>query len=238
MGSELCANGLGMEGTISSNFVPICVITKVDSPVVEDKNVRTFPQASTLAFDQRPTCIGRPVSPDFDRANAEQCLDRPSQDLLVSSPCSVRRFDFNDNGSETPKESIFDPFSLVHDKFMLAPPRKKCMEESGNNIVRRLDFSSFTNLVSRDFESYDDTKSEEEQMLAIVCSDLLDVITSERTKEFATTSLSGVSDSDGFCTPKFAARLSGIAETCPGAPKKSIHKYRNIDKNLCRKLEY
>lgn len=238
MGSELCANGLEMEGTISSNFIPICVIPKVDSPTVEEKDVRRFPQSSDLTFHQRPTSTGRPVTPDFERGSAEQFLDMPCQAMLVSSPPSVPCFDFNNNGSKTPKDSIFDPFAPVHDKFMLAPRSKKCMEESRNNIVRRLNFSSTTNLVSWNQEAYNDTISEEEQMFDIVYSDLLDVITLERTKEIASESVFQVSDSDGFCTPKFAARLTGIAETCPGAPKKSISKYRNIDKKLCRKLEY
>ncbi|XP_075499847.1 unknown protein 1-like [Primulina tabacum] len=158
--------------------------------------------------------------------------------MLVSCPPSVPCFDFNDNGSKTPKDSIFDPFAPVHDKFMLAPRSKKCVEESRNNIVRWLNFSSTTNLVSWNQEAYNDTISEEEHMFDIVYSDLLDVITSERTKEIASESLCQVSDSDGFCTPKFAARLTGIAETCPGAPKRSISKYRNIGKKLCRKLEY
>lgn len=229
MGSELCANGLEMEGTISSNFIPICVIPKVDSPTVEENDV---------TFHQRHTSIGRPVTPDFKRGSAEEFLDMPCQAILVSSPPSVPCFDFNDNGSKTPKDSIFDPFAPVHDKFMLAPRSKKCMEESRNNIVRRLNFSSTTNLVSWNQEAYNDTISEEEQMFDIVYSDLLDVITLERTKEISSESLFQISDSDGFCTPKFAARLTGIADTCPGAPKKSISKYRNIDKKLCRKLEY
>lgn len=238
MGSELCANGLEMEGTISSNFISICVIPKVGSPIVEEKDVRRFPQSSDLTFDQRSTSIGRPVTPDFERGSAEQPHDMPCQAMLISSPPSVPCFDFNDNGSKTPNDSIFDPFAPVHDKFMLAPLSKKSTEESRNNIVRRLNFSSSTNLVSWNQEAFNDTISEDEQMFDIVYSDLLDVITSERTKEITSESLSQVLDSDGFCTPKSAARLTGIAETCPGAPKKSISKYRNIDKKLCRKLEY
>lgn len=53
-------------------------------------------------------------------------------------------------------------------------------------------------------------------MFDIVCNDQLDVITSERTKEFASKSLSQVSDLDRFCTLKFAARLVGTVETRPG----------------------
>lgn len=237
MGSELRANGLEMEGTITSNLI-LCVIPKVDSSVVKEKEVRRFPQSSDSTFDQRPTFIGGPVTLDFERGSARQPLDMPCQAMLVSSPPSVPCFDFDDNGSKTPKDSIFDPFAPVQDKFMLAPRRKKCMEEWGNNVFRRLDFSSTSNLVSWNQEAYNDALSEEDQMLDIVYRDLLDVITSERTKEIASKSMSEVSDSDGFYTLKFAARLTVKAETCPGAPKKFISKYRNIDKKLCRKLEF
>jgi hypothetical protein len=46
---------------------------------------------------------------------------------------------------------------------------------------------------------------------------------------------------DGFNTPDSATRLTGIAETCPGAPVKTAgttKKLRIIDQGLCRKLEF
>ncbi|XP_075512481.1 LOW QUALITY PROTEIN: uncharacterized protein LOC142547992 [Primulina tabacum] len=238
MGSELCANGLEMEGTVSSNFIHNCVFPKADSPKVEEKNVRRFPESPNLTLDQRHTSTGRTVTPGSDRTRAERILDMPFQVTSVSSPPNVRCFDLIGNGSQTPKESIFDQFSPVLDKLMLAPSRQKMMEESRNNIVRRLSFSSTTNSVIRNQEARDYKISEEEQMFDIVYNDLLDVITSERTNGFASKSPSQVLDSDGFCTPKFAVRLAGIPETCPAAPKKSRSKYRNIDKNLRRKLEF
>lgn len=63
--SELRANGLEMEGTVSSNFIHICVVTKLDFPKVEENNVRWFPELSNLTLDQRPTSIGRRVTPDL-----------------------------------------------------------------------------------------------------------------------------------------------------------------------------
>nr|GEY85443.1 PR domain zinc finger protein 8, putative isoform 1 [Tanacetum cinerariifolium] len=50
--------------------------------------------------------------------------------------------------------------------------------------------------------------------------------------------LSEIVAADVLMTPPSAPRLSGIAETCPGAPMKPATKLRNIDSRLCRKLEF
>ncbi|GKE74553.1 cyclin-dependent protein kinase inhibitor SMR11-like protein [Tanacetum coccineum] len=50
--------------------------------------------------------------------------------------------------------------------------------------------------------------------------------------------LSEIVAADVLMTPPSAPRLSGIAETCPGAPMKPATKLRNIDSRLCKKLEF
>ncbi|PWA96644.1 hypothetical protein CTI12_AA038360 [Artemisia annua] len=39
-------------------------------------------------------------------------------------------------------------------------------------------------------------------------------------------------------TPPSASRLTGIAETCPGATFKHVKKSRNVDLGLCRRLAF
>ncbi|KAL0450870.1 UNVERIFIED_CONTAM: hypothetical protein Slati_1643400 [Sesamum latifolium] len=99
------------------------------------------------------------------------------------------------------------------------PHPRKYIQGMGTNVVRRLNFIYAENLV-RDVnhESSGETISDEEHLFESVYSTILDAIFSEHIKEFVANQ---VSDPDGFGTPKFAPRLSGVAEACPGAPVKS-----------------
>lgn len=67
-----------------------------------------------------------------------------------------------------------------------------------------------------------------------VYESILDGIISKEAEDI----LSEIVAVDVLMTPTSAPRLSGNAETCPGAPIKPVTKSRNIDARLCRKLEF
>ncbi|PIM97272.1 hypothetical protein CDL12_30259 [Handroanthus impetiginosus] len=189
-----------------------------------------------------------PTTPDSNRENGELSHDLSSPLTCVSSPHNVICFNSNlsksptsPNGdnAHTPKESVFDPFAPGPGKFMLAPHPRKYMEGLGTNVAQKLNFMCAKSLIGDiNCETSRETTSEEDNLFESVYNAILDAIVSEQTKELVTNAKTQVSDSDGFRTPNFARRLSGIAETCPGAPVKSTSKCRNIGKELCRKLEF
>lgn len=243
MGSEVCANELMNEENLSGNSISI---SKVPDEICGFVEAKIVAQSSKPAGNQRPS-IG-PVTPDSNREHGEQNHDFSSPLTVVSSPpyapCSNSApsncpTSPDGNSLETPKETLFDSFAPGPDKFMLAPQQRKYREESRNHVVRRLDFMCATNLV-RDFshESGIDTFSDEERLFDIVYGTILDAIFSEQTKELVAKFPTRGSDLQGLRTPKSAPLLSGFTETCPGAPIKSTSKSRNIDKEICRKLEF
>ncbi|KAI3447870.1 hypothetical protein Pfo_004535 [Paulownia fortunei] len=246
MGTEACTDELMNEENLSRNSISEPEVSDESCGIMEAKNVVVLSQSSTRAANRRPS-IG-PLTPDSNRENGEQNHDLSSPLTVVSSPPNSHCFNStksnpatspDGNSLETPKETLFDSFAPGPDKFMLAPHHRKYREESWTHVKRRLNFMCETNLV-RDIchESNIETISDEEHLFEIVYSTILDAIVSEQTKELVAKFPTRDSDLDGFRTPKSAPHLSGVAETCPGAPVKSTSKYRNIDKEICRKLEF
>lgn len=233
-------------GACACNSVSNVKVPGQSCDVVEAENFLVLSQSSGLAANQRPS-IG-PVTPDLDRENGEGHHDLSSPLTVISSPPNAPCFDSTEcrfltsadlNGSETPKEALFDSFAPGPDKFMLVAQRSKYWEESQTHVARRLNFTCLTNVV-RDisYGSNIGKISDEDYMFDIVYGAILDAIVSEQTKELVTNFPTQVTDLDMLRTPKSAPRLTGVAETCPAAPMKSTSKYRNIDKKLCRKLAY
>ncbi|KAL0375497.1 UNVERIFIED_CONTAM: hypothetical protein Sradi_3465400 [Sesamum radiatum] len=240
MGTEVGSNELNLilvddEETLSTISTTPHEIQSC-ARVVEDSIVLLPPQSSI-----------RPLTPDSNRENSQLIHDLSSPLTLPSSPPSLSCFNSKQSNAapisldgdklQTPKETVFDPFAPAPTRFMHALQPRKYIQGTGTKVVRRLNFIYAENLV-RDInhESSGETISDEEHLFESVYSTILDAIFSEHIKELVANQ---VSDPDGFGTPKFAPRLSGIAEACPGAPVKSTtSKYRNIDKELCRKLEF
>ncbi|XP_057476616.1 unknown protein 1-like [Actinidia eriantha] len=214
--------------------------------VVEAKDNVELPQPSQVAAD-RAASIG-PITPELNRESGDSLFDFASPLTLVSLPHMAVCFDSHSNDNlcsstdgspRTPVEDVFDPFAPGPDKLMQAPHCKKYLEESWSNVARRLNFGSSVNSV-RDVSSEADaeTISDDEMLLETVYDSLLEAIVSKQTEGFRSEILSVDPDSDGFKTPNSETCLSGIAETCPGAPVKPVRKSRNVDRSLCRKLEF
>lgn len=148
---------------------------------------------------------------------------------INSSP--LTRSDEND-GLETPKETLFDSFAPASDKFLLAPHHRKYREDSRNHVVRRLDFfvEGFTTVSAAAAEIEIDIEIEEEERLfEIVYATIMDAIFAEQEQQ---------PQPQPPPTPKSAPLLTGVADTCPAPPIKSARKQRFIDKEICRKLEF
>ncbi|GFY95725.1 hypothetical protein Acr_11g0000310 [Actinidia rufa] len=213
--------------------------------VVKAKDNVELPQPSQVAAN-RAASIG-PITPELNRESGDSLFDFASPLTLISSPHKAVCFDShsNDNlcsstdGSPcTPVEGVFDPFAPGPDKLMQAPHCRKYLEELWSNVARRLNFGSSVNFVrDGNSEAHAETISDE-MLLETVYDSLLEAIFSKQTEGFRAEILSLDPDSDGFKTPNSEVCLSGIAETCPGAPVKSVRKSKNIDRSLYRKLEF
>lgn len=148
---------------------------------------------------------------------------------------------------ETPTECLFNPFAPAPEKFALAPapPAPKKMmprEEYTLPICWPLNFDSD----SDSEEKVESTVSDEEGcILESVCKSFIELIVSNQLKEICSEDLaeednSSDDTSDGFKTPTSIPLLTGIAETCPDAPKvkRPSIKSRKLDQTICRKLEF
>lgn len=197
-----------------------------------------------------------PITPEFDREGGEcqhglftsplTFVPTPPKDIYHESdmnddgPSSIK----NEESLYTPKKGTFDPFAPGPDKCMLAPYSRKYAQESQTSVVRRLNFepvvvSSIE--VDDGKEAQVGTKSDDDEMLLeTVYGTLLEAIISIQAAERNSGKVESVPSSvpDGFKTPISAPRLSGVADTCPCAPVKPTNKFRNIEKGLCRKLEF
>lgn len=196
-----------------------------------------------------------PITPEFDREGGEwqhglftsplTFVPTPPKDIYHQSnlngdgPSSTE----NEESLYTPQKGTFDPFAPGPDKFMLAPYSRKYAQESQTSVVRRLNFEPMLSSIEIDDggEAHVGTKSDDDEiLLETVYGTLLEAIISTQAAERNSGKVESVPTSvpDGFKTPISAPRLSGVAETCPCAPVKPTNKFRNIEKGLCRKLEF
>ncbi|GAA0173834.1 hypothetical protein LIER_41601 [Lithospermum erythrorhizon] len=141
---------------------------------------------------------------------------------------------FSEDSPCTPKKDVFNPFAPGPDKLNLAPYRRKYTEELKFSVARKLQFDLCTKFTP---DSEDVAVSEEEMLFQSVYSDILEAIISTQDKENGKVSFE-LPLSDGCRTPVRAPRLSGVSDTCPGAPVKGSNRCRRIDKEIIRKLEF
>ncbi|XP_068668981.1 unknown protein 1-like [Aristolochia californica] len=134
----------------------------------------------------------------------------------------------------TPRSHVFNPFAPGPEELALAP-RKKPLGESRSQVARKLKFDSD----SKSMEGLDGEESEE-SFLEAMYESIMDVVVSVHVDEVSSKNLS---PENGpflqFETPKHLPLLTGIAETCPGAPTKPLGRSKGLtDTSLCRKLEF
>ncbi|KAK1388083.1 hypothetical protein POM88_016261 [Heracleum sosnowskyi] len=193
-----------------------------------------------------------PVSPDLrnvdinfppEFTSPKTVLNLPPESSCVDSRQNCYGTGSPDAGSPcTPKEGFFDPFAPGVDDFNLAPRSSKYLPEPRSSAVRSLNFGALVKItVDGICESEAETISMEEKLLEILYDDLLEVIVSTQVASIQQgTSLGEVlvkhTVLDGFKTPE--RLLGGAADSCPPAPLKFGRKFVNIDRGLCRKLEF
>ncbi|XP_019150244.1 PREDICTED: unknown protein 1-like [Ipomoea nil] len=137
----------------------------------------------------------------------------------------------------TPKESVFDPFAPGPEELLRSP---LCLKKTA--VARMLNFEDCIRVLNfegcTENDSSVDAMTSDEQLLGRLYRMLLRIVVSKHTEEFLAGIPNQVSDSDGGSTPSSPPLLSGIAETCPAAPRKTARKVISIDKDLCKKLEF
>ncbi|KAH0639432.1 hypothetical protein KY290_036701 [Solanum tuberosum] len=143
----------------------------------------------------------------------------------------------NEGSRQTPKGFGFDPFAPGPDELMLAPQCKKYFTDSRAKVTRQLNFEETLNF-NENVDHLDNvgTVSEDEMLFEMLYNSLLQVITSEQNEDHHSKASTPLSDSDGYKTPTYAPHLSGVSDTCPGAPTKPASRCKRIDKGLCKKL--
>ncbi|KAK9734210.1 hypothetical protein RND81_04G122900 [Saponaria officinalis] len=163
--------------------------------------------------------------------NVEEGLNSSSSDEFVSVGY--------EDSPRTPKEGVFNPFAPGPEDMCLAPC-KKPVKQTRRIVARRLNFDDVDEFPTRNEDDDDDQEAEiqsEKMLLETVYESLLQVIIVKLTEEFLAENQE--TELKDCSTPTSAAPLSGIAETCPGAPAKVTgRKLLNIDPGLCKKLEF
>ncbi|CAH1454621.1 unnamed protein product [Lactuca virosa] len=206
------------------------------------------PSSPSSMLDNNGGFAPSPITPDSNKESADLMSAFTSPLTIVSSPPATYHSggdsDMNeeDDSPCTPKEGVFDPFAPGPDKLMNAPLSMKHVEESQSYVARRLNFNS--QMTKKDCEnekreSVSESSFEDKQLLEAVYDSLLEAIISKQSEDIlAEMTAAAYSSCDGLETPPSAPRVTGIADTCPGAPMKAVKKSRNIDLSLCRRLDF
>ncbi|TXG57476.1 hypothetical protein EZV62_015305 [Acer yangbiense] len=174
-----------------------------------------------------------PITPVPNREAADSQFDCKSPLSVPNRPAKHSCFDcktsgkddpvasIGDSSPKTPRDVVFDPFAPAPDHLAMAPLNKKYINQVRSSVARRLNFES-----SLLFEEHNKTCSDgvesisDEEIFESVYNNLLEAIVSKQTECFLEEIPNIEWDSD-FCKTPPVTRLNGIAETCPGAPKKS-----------------
>ncbi|WOL04858.1 hypothetical protein Cni_G13580 [Canna indica] len=167
--------------------------------------------------------VGREVYP------ATPSPERESLELSSSSD----RSEEHDSSCQTPTKNIFDPFAPGPEELAFAP-KKKILKETLMPLRRQLKFLDCGNSAQNAKDLFSEDAAEEDRLLELVFESFLELIISNQLLEISATKLSD----ECFRTPTSLPLLTGIAETCPPAPKREPVKARKFAPALCRKLEF
>lgn len=142
------------------------------------------------------------------------CPITPYKESANSTTFTSSPLKEDDQCPSTPVEDVFDSFTSGLNRF-------KHVEKPESHVARRLKFNS------------DDKELVSETKYETVYESVLEAIINKEAEDV----IAEIMENDVFKTPP-GPRLSGIAETCPGAPLKRIKRSRNVDVRFCRKLEF
>ncbi|GJN35734.1 hypothetical protein PR202_gb24537 [Eleusine coracana subsp. coracana] len=172
--------------------------------------------------------------PEFCKDDVAEAVT-PRADILELIIATGSPDDNLSVGSETPRESIFDPFAPGPEEVACAPKKKVI---GGAEVLsrRQLNFESGDYPVKRLSFGADDAE-EEDQYLLVLENMILDLIMpngflyqAEKTK----TTPIDLSPK----TPDSKPLLTGIATTCPDAPMRSSLKVFKLSPSICRKIDF
>lgn len=206
------------------------------SSPINAKDVRI---SETSVIGKERSSLG-PVTPDINGDSRDPLID-PKSPLTLPNKSdqldSVKDVTGDNESPHTPKEDVFDPFAPGSDNLLQAPQCRKQLDEWRASVARRLNFgSSAEELEKRSIEG-DETCMSDEEIVELMYKNLLETILESRIEDILAES--SVEWADDDCkTSSFIPKLSGIAETCPGAPVRAAAESRNLDLRLCRKLQF
>lgn len=228
MDTKISADQLGVIGNISCEN-----LQKLDKKSAVMKTEELICLSSSPPMHDNGGFALNPITPDSNKESSGLMSAFTSPLTLLSSPMN----EDDDDCLSTPKRGVFDPFAPGPDNLMMAPLSMKYLEESRNFVARRLNFNCIMTENVCEERVYE-SDFEDDMLLEAIYYSLLEVIICKHAEDMVGEISAVDSSPDAVKTPPFAPRLTGIAETCPGAPLKSVKKSRNIDLSLCRKLEF
>lgn len=206
---------------------------------METDNIANLSSSPSI-LDNKGSALS-PITPDSNREGSDFMSAFISPFSIGSNSHMLHNGDNiymneDDDCPSTPKAGVFDPFAPGSDDLLMAPVSMKYLEESRTYVARRLNFTSLvTKNIYEKGEGVCESALDDDMLLEAVYKSLLEAIVSKQAEDI----ISEISAShDALTTPPSAPRLTGIAETCPGAPFKHVKKSRNIDLGLCRRLAF
>ncbi|CAL9111814.1 unnamed protein product [Musa acuminata var. zebrina] len=133
-------------------------------------------------------------------------------------------------GCQTPTKNIFDPFAPGSEELVVAPKKKIVKGKMQIPSRRQLNFDDYHSDSSRK-----DAAKEDEDLLELVFRSFLELIVSNHIQEISAGKLPF-----GECirTPISLPWLTGIAGTCPPAPRRQPGRSRQFGPEICRKLDF
>lgn len=214
---------------------------------VIDANKRVSGQMAAIGDEDRDN-LG-PNTPDTDREDGDTFvrtkspLALPEMMLEVDVLDSSREKDdqalayvHQTSSPHTPKDSIFDPFAPGPEDLLLAPRCDKRLDEWRSSVARRLKFGGFPSSLEDRIHANCSSAPSDKEIVDSVYDVIWEVVIMNRMEEVSA-DISGADwDSTKCKTPHSAPLLNGIAETCPGAPMKSLMGSRNINLDTSKKL--
>ncbi|XP_062003524.1 cyclin-dependent protein kinase inhibitor SMR11 [Rosa rugosa] len=185
-----------------------------------------------------------PITPEADRENGESqptFLKKPPVLTVKSNRDGDDPFGLSDDSSgspRTPEDGVFDPFAPGPEKLAMAPMCKKFVSKSRSVVARQLSFDSPVQISEDEISTNGVESLSDEEIFEAVYENLLEAIVSDLTLSVLGERARKDWDCGDDCTTPPGTRLTGIAETCPGAPLRPSGKSRKIDLGLIRKLEF
>lgn len=217
---------MGNGKTLLEPITPVPNRETADSPFDCKKSPLTAAKIPTKAscFDSESSGSDGPVG--SVGSGDDTSPQTPRDGLCVGGERSPR----------TPREVVFDPFAPGPEHLAMAPLNKRYNNQVRSSVARRLAFEFSLRFDECD-RSDDVELITDEEMFESVYNNLLEAIVLKQTESFLAEASVIEWDSDSYRTPS-PPYLTGIAETCPGAPMKSSAVSRKIDLGLVRKLEF